>query len=96
MGISMRLDEAQEILKEEGYLVENTESIIHVGSKLMIDVNDYKRPIIRALSKAVDDVADQIASEYTVWFTKDRPQLKEDLKDALSEFIKNHIDRYMV
>lgn len=92
----MDLQEAQEILKEEGYLVENTESIIHVGSKLMIDVNDYKRPIIRALSHAVDEVADQIASEYTVWFTKDRPQLKEDLKDALSEFIKNHIDRYMV
>lgn len=92
----MDLQEAQEILKEEGYLVENTESIIHVGSKLMIDVNKYKRPIIRALSKAVDDVADQIASEYTVWFTKDRPQLKEDLKDALSEFISNNINRYMV
>lgn len=94
----MDLDEAQELLNRNGYILESkdTDSIIHVGSKLMIDVNNYKRPIIRALSNAVDDVADQIASEYTVWFTKDRPQLKEDLRDALGEFIKNNIERYMV
>lgn len=84
----MKLDEAKKIL-EDNY------SIIHVGPKLLIDMDDWNRVVTTKLDDAIDKIADEIKKQYTVWFPEKRPVLEDQLHNALADYIREHIEKFM-
>ena len=88
----MKLDEALEILHNEGYLTE--EHIAKVGSKLFIDFDEYKIVTRRALDKAVDEIGKHIADDYTVWFPNgyEKSKLKDYLREEIQKYIQDNIE----
>lgn len=88
----MQLEEALEILHNEGYLTE--EHIAKVGSKLHIDFDKYKIVTRRALDKAVDEIGKHIADDYTVWFPDgyEKSELKDYLREEIQKYIQENIE----